>query len=131
MNIHDAIRSRYGSNADITLAIYGISAADICGKYQALYDSGAYANPMFAGTPEEAAITDAYNELRKTVLNNWLSRVPRDAMIGTLTSLVALGDLATVSYLPDESLSYLSLMDAWNKANPDKTPISINPGLLP
>lgn len=131
MNIHEEIRAKSGSNIDVILAGYGIDSTEIYNKYQALYESGAYNSFLFGATPEDAAVADAYNELRKTVLNGWMSRISRDTMLGMINGLSALGGFATGTYLPGESLYAMELMSAWNEANPNDKPIGINSDMLP
>lgn len=125
MNIHEEFCKMHGSDWIIQLNRLDGDGESICAKYQALYDAGEYAGPLLPmthSTPEEWALRDAYNEIRRTTVMLWLQAIPRDQMLGMLNALAPLL-CGVVEYLPGERMTVPLLQDAWNKAHPDEAPI--------
>lgn len=136
MNIEEIIRKNHGSNCILALRHLGGAPDTIIQSGQDALDNGLYNDSIttmyFSDmAPEEIAAQDAYNKIKADVLCRWLKTVSREQMIGTLNTMSQIPMGGSIEYLPGESVSATLLMEEWNKANPEETPIGINPNLLP
>lgn len=126
MDIKSAIMEKHGSNC-ILAAQDGMG---IIQDHQRALDNGEYdfAEGLYAfHTPFTWAVQDTYNALLQSAKNRWLSQVTREQMMGMLNAMLVAPWYTAIEWLHGESMGVPQLMDAWNNANPDQTPIKYAP----
>ena len=126
MDIKSVIMEKYGLDC-IQAAAHGY---DIIKQHQQLLDDGAYDDYDIWGSEPDAltwAVKETYNALCDSAKRRWLSRVTREQMMGMLNAMLVAPWCTAIEWLHGESMGVPQLMDAWNKANPDQTPIKYAP----